>query len=616
MNKDISYSTRQFKAVANRGEKRRVAALTRVSTQHEQQINALENQNQWILSEVARHNDWIFNVDEDLYVDEGVSGTSTANRIGFLTMIERAKNGDYDLIITREVSRFMRNLKLTLVLVDELKSCGVEVYFINDNIWSFNDEDYFKLSLMGSMAEQESKKTSERASAGQEVARKKGVIFGNGNILGYDLKRGDKSVDNTYIINEEQAETVRRIYTLCLEGNGLRKIAQVLREEKRKNSVGEIKWYDSSIGRILRNPTYCGRIEYLKSYTEDPITHKRRNQKDKTKRPTTKGKFEPIIPEDMWEAAQKELDSRINHNLNNNQNGRGIMISSDVYCRKMRCECGRRFRKDKGRKRGMASYRCYNIIENGSVKLREKRGLSTEGYCSLPGIIDWKLGLYTKRVFERLSIKADEIKTAIINSIEESYIDKENEKKSPKDMNHIRQEIEKLERKIDNLIDMRSDGEITKEQFSEKKREAELKIMEKRSILDKNENTAQKIKNKDKCIQMAKEYLEQVFGFEGGVISVELIDMYVNSIKVYNDNTFEYNIKLKSDTKSDRPEDDNDRYQICNADSVHKIDNSEAKILDEFTIGYDEAKAYANNLGRKVNRLHWQNVTIRIVVDV
>ena len=187
------------------------------------------------------------------------------------------------------------------------------------------------------------------------MARKKGVIFGNGNILGYDLKRGDKSVDNTYIINEEQAETVRRIYTLCLEGNGLRKIAQVLREEKRKNSVGEIKWYDSSIGRILRNPTYCGRIEYLKSYTEDPITHKRRNQKDKTKRPTTKGKFEPIIPEDMWEAAQKELDSRINHNLNNNQNGRGIMISSDVYCRKMRCECGRRFRKDKGRKRGMAS---------------------------------------------------------------------------------------------------------------------------------------------------------------------------------------------------------------------------------------------------------------------
>jgi len=114
VNKDISYSTRQFKAVANRGEKRRVAALTRVSTQHEQQINALENQNQWILSEVARHNDWIFNVDEDLYVDEGVSGTSTANRIGFLTMIERAKNGDYDLIITREVSRFMRNLKLTL----------------------------------------------------------------------------------------------------------------------------------------------------------------------------------------------------------------------------------------------------------------------------------------------------------------------------------------------------------------------------------------------------------------------------------------------------------------------------------------------------------------------
>lgn len=616
VNKDISYSTKQFKPVANRGNIRRVAALTRVSTQHEQQMNALENQNQWILSEVSRHQDWHFNVEEDLYVDEGISGTSTAKRIEFQMMIERAKSGMYDLIITREVSRFMRNLKLTLVLVDELKACGVEVYFINDNIWTFNDEDYFKLSLMGSMAEQESKKTSERASAGQEVARKKGVIFGNGNILGYDLKRGDKSVDNTYVINEEQAETVRRIFTLCLEGNGVRKITQVLREEKRRNSVGEVKWYDSTIGRILRNPTYCGRIEYLKSYTEDPITHKRRKQKDKTKRPSIEGKFEPIIPKEMWEAVQRELDSRINHNLDNNQNGRGIMISEDVYCRKMRCECGRRFRKDKGRKRGMANYRCYNIIDNGSVSMREKNGLSTEGYCSLPGIIDWKLNLYTKRVFERLSIKADDIKDVIIKSIEESFVDKENEKISPREINRINQEIARLEHRIDNLIDMRSDGEITKEQFSEKKKEAELKILEKQSLLDKNESAADIIKNKEKCIQMAKEYLDEVFDFESGIVSKELVDMYVNSIKVYNDNTFEYNIKLKKDVISDRPEIDNDNYRICNADSIHIIDNSKAVVLDEFYIEYEEARKYANNLSRKVNRVRWQKATIRIVADV
>ena len=616
MDKEISYSTRQFKAVSNRGEVRRVAALTRVSTQHEQQMNALENQNQWILSEVARHKEWYFNVEEDLYVDEGVSGTSSVNRIEFQTMIERAKNGKYDLIITREVSRFMRNLKLTLILVDELKACGVEVYFINDNIWTFNDGDYFKLTLMGSMAEQESKKTSERASAGQEVARKNGVIFGNGNILGYDLKRGDKSVDNTYIINEEQAETVRRIFTLCLEGNGLRKIAQILREEKRKNSVGEVKWYNSTIGRVLRNPTYCGRIEYLKSYTEDPITHKRRNQKDKTKRPSVDGNFKPIIPRDMWEAAQRELDSRISRNLDNNQNGRGIMISEDIYCRKMRCECGRRFRKDKGRKQGMANYRCYNIIENGSVSRREKRGLTTEGYCSLPGIIDWKLNLYTKKVFERLSIKADEIKNSIIKSIEESFVDIEDQKILPREVNCINQEIARLEHKIDILIDMRSDGEITKEKFIEKKREIESKILEKRSLLDKNEDAKDETKNKKNCIRMAKEYLDEVFDFESGIVSKELIDMYVNSIKVYNDNTFEYNIRLKKDVVSDRPETDNDNYRICNADSVHIIDNSKALILDEFTVEYEEAKRYANNLGRKVNRVHWQKATIRIVVDV
>ena len=219
---------------------RRVAALTRVSTKHEQQMNALDNQNEWIRSEIAKHEEWRFDEEKDLYVDSGVSGTSAKNRAEFNQMIARAKAGQYDLIITREVSRFMRNLQLTLVLVNELKECGVEIYFVNDGIWTFNDNDYFKLTIMGTYAEQESKKVSERVLSGQEISRKKGVLYGNGNILGYDLVKGRTSEENTYKINREEADPVKRISELSLEGKGITKLTRILTDEQRHNCVGEV----------------------------------------------------------------------------------------------------------------------------------------------------------------------------------------------------------------------------------------------------------------------------------------------------------------------------------------------------------------------------------------
>lgn len=141
--------------------KRKVAMYVRVSTEHEQQINALANQKQWAVGLANDNKDWVFNPETDLYVEEGLSGTSMKKRPAFEKMINKAKAGDYDLIAVREVCRFMRNAKLTLTLVDELIDAGVEVYFANDAIWSCNENDYFKLTIMAQYAEQESRKVSE-----------------------------------------------------------------------------------------------------------------------------------------------------------------------------------------------------------------------------------------------------------------------------------------------------------------------------------------------------------------------------------------------------------------------------------------------------------------------
>lgn len=163
-------------------------------------------------------------------------------------MIEDAKNGKFDLIVTREVCRFARNVVDTLVVTRELKGIGVEVFFIDDNIWTMDGDGELRLSLMATLAQEESRKTSERVKAGQKISRDNGVLYGNGNILGYDR------VGETYVINEEQAETVRMIFDLYLQGYGSMRIAGILTERKRKTASGLVKWSVSNIMRAIKMP--------------------------------------------------------------------------------------------------------------------------------------------------------------------------------------------------------------------------------------------------------------------------------------------------------------------------------------------------------------------------
>lgn len=150
-----------------------------------------------------------------------------------MAMMKDAENGCFDLILTREVSRFARNTVDTLQETRKLKKIGVEVYFTEDNIWTMNDEDgELRLTLMATLAQNESKKTSLRVKAGQMVSFQNGVPYGNGNILGYDR------VGKEFVINPEQAETVRLIYDLYLNGYGARKIQYELEKRKRKTATG------------------------------------------------------------------------------------------------------------------------------------------------------------------------------------------------------------------------------------------------------------------------------------------------------------------------------------------------------------------------------------------
>ena len=191
----------------NRNRQRRVVFYGRVSSEHEAQLSALENQIQWYDDIATRHQNWMV---LRKYVDEGITGTQAKKRPAFLQMIQDAKQKKFDLIVTREVCRFARNTVDTLVVTRDLKNYGVEVYFVEDNIWTMDGDGELRLTIMATLAQEESRKTSERVRAGQKISRDKGVLYGNGNILGYDR---DKNT-GTYVINAEQAETVKMIAKL------------------------------------------------------------------------------------------------------------------------------------------------------------------------------------------------------------------------------------------------------------------------------------------------------------------------------------------------------------------------------------------------------------------
>ena len=192
----------------------------RVSTEHEAQINALENQLEWYKIECSRHSDWEI---VEVYVDQGITGTQAQKRPEFLRMMEDAQKGKFDLIITREVSRFARNTVDTLSYTRELKARGVDVFFINDGINTATNDAELRLTIMSSMAQDESRKISERVKAGQKISREKHVLYGSGNILGYRRENG------TYVPDPDQAETVRLIFQMYSTGeNGLVKIVNEL----------------------------------------------------------------------------------------------------------------------------------------------------------------------------------------------------------------------------------------------------------------------------------------------------------------------------------------------------------------------------------------------------
>ncbi len=337
---------------------KRVAAYCRVSTDKEDQANSFESQKRYFREFIERNPEWeLFKV----YADEGISGTSTRGRDAFQRMIAEARAGSFDFIVTKEVSRFARNTLDTLRYTRELKTLGIGVLFVNDHINTLEPDAELRLTIMSSIAQEESRKTSERVKWGQRRRMEQGVVFGHG-LLGYDVHNG------RLCINEEGAAVVRSVFRKFLdEGKGSSVIARELEEAGIPAPSRAARWSHTAVLRILRNEKYCGDLVQKKTFTPDYLTHKKKYNRGEEALIALRGHHEPIVSRERFCAAQSELARR------NPSPGQSARYSGrHAFSGKIECGlCGSRFvARVRKRRDGTAKrvWRCREAVCCGTRK--------------------------------------------------------------------------------------------------------------------------------------------------------------------------------------------------------------------------------------------------------
>ncbi len=309
-------------APLNSGAKKRVAGYARVSTDNEEQLTSYEAQVDYYTNHIRSNPEWEF---VDVYTDEGISATSTKRRDGFNRMVQDALGGKIDLIVTKSISRFARNTVDSLVTIRKLKEKGVEVYFEKENIWTLDSKGELLITIMSSLAQEESRSLSENVTWGQRKRFSDGkVSMPYARFLGYD-----KGEDNTPQINEKEAAVVRLIYSLYLEGYTPHTIAKRLTADGIPSPGGKDRWMSGTVKSILTNEKYKGDALLQKRYTVDFLTKKMKANEGEVPQYYVENSHPAIISPEVFDMVQAEMKRR---KLAPNRHSGTGMFASRIIC--------------------------------------------------------------------------------------------------------------------------------------------------------------------------------------------------------------------------------------------------------------------------------------------
>ncbi len=456
----------------------RVVYYARVSTDKDDQLNSLENQQNYFEEMINENKNWIF---AGSFIDEGISGTAVKNRDSFLRMIETAQAGKIDLVLTKEISRFSRNTVDSIKYTEYLLKQGVIVYFLSDNLNTIQEDSEFRLTIMSSLAQDEVRKLSERVKFGINRMIKDRKLIG-GNLTGYYKK------DGRYEINEDEAPLVRYLFETYASGKvGLKKIGQDLAKMGYLNSKGEV-YSDTSMRKMLQNPRYKGFYTARLTEVEDYKTHKKKDVPKERQIIEKDYRIPAIVSEELWDKAnnlhQKRKKSYAHHVCNSEKNLENAKYSCKLYCK----ECGEVFIRNSGGNRAGNP--------NWSCKTYRNKGVKT---CASPIIKESCLDKIFIDIFNDFISNKKDYLNSIIDEYE-NLVKKVNESISIEDLEN---QLHSIEKQKDKLLDLSLKGII---EDSELKRRNDKFNLDYETIKTKID----KLASSDVEIQKFKEKIEEI----------------------------------------------------------------------------------------------------------
>jgi site-specific DNA recombinase len=422
--------------------KRRVAAYARVSTEQEEQANSYEAQVDYYKNFIKNRPEWTL---VDIYTDKGISGTNLKHRDGFNKMIADARAGLIDLIVTKSVSRFARNTLDTISLTRELKAKGVEIFFEEQNVYTFDSNGELMLTILASMAQEESRNISENVKWGKKKKAVDGYSqVGYSNFLGYDKHENAKI---GLKVNEEQAEVVRFIYREFLKGKSVNTICHMLEERGIETPGHKDHWRTTTVTSILKNEKYKGDCEMQKTYVKNFLDHVAVKNKGELEKIYVEDHHEPIVSKDHWLMVQLEFERR-------GSLAQGFNSCNEFSCKLVCGDCGSYY----GAKvlHSTDKYRC--------VKYRCNRKYNHDHICQTPFVTE-------EEVKSKFILAYNEFignRSQLVEDCKEMIQILDNTSELETKLAFLNQKAEDIIILVKNLIDQNSTEALDQDEFQKK----------------------------------------------------------------------------------------------------------------------------------------------------
>lgn len=505
--------------------KLRVTDYARVSTDSKEQKKSLKNQVEHFEQYIKENPNWTYIPG---YIDDGITGTSDVKRDNFMKMIDDARSGKFDLIVTKEISRFSRNTLDSIKYTRELLSYGVAVFFVNDNINTALPDSELRLTIMASMAQDEIRRLSERVKFGMNRAIERGEILGNDMLYGYKKDKNTKMLK----LVEDEAKVVRRIYELyAIENKSLSKISKILNSEGLKTGQSK-KWCVTTISRMIENPKYkgyyCARKTEIIDYMTKKIKYFEKNDwltyEDRVRIP-------PIIDEELWERANTRLMARkkaftrrkVDKNIYKNR----YLYSAKIYCGEHNTIFHRR-EFQRGKKD--ATWVCSLYLKNGKSS------------CDSPNVRESELNVIFKDLILLLKIDLNLVIETLINYYKHLEIDTS----FTEEIIELEKEIEKIHSKKDKILELSIQGSLSNKEFYEKNNLFNQKLKELETNLNNLKLEKAKFKKSTYLIEELNNVLKQkIDSLSTFNKTISLLLDHMVASKINNDkNKIELNIFL------------------------------------------------------------------------